>query len=50
MDGAGLMLADERGVLRWATASDQPIQVIEEGQERLGQGPCVSAFSSMLQC
>jgi hypothetical protein len=37
VDGAGLMLADEHGVLRWATASDQPTQVIEEGQERLGQ-------------
>jgi GAF domain-containing protein len=44
VDGAGLMLADERGVLRWATASDQPTQVIEEGEERLGEGPCVNAF------
>ena len=38
VDGAGLMLADERGELRWATASDQETQIIEEGQERLGQG------------
>jgi GAF domain-containing protein len=45
VDGAGLMLADERGQLRWATASDQEAQVIEEGQERLGQGPCVNAFT-----
>jgi GAF domain-containing protein len=45
VDGAGLMLADERGVLRWATASDQQTQLIEEGQERLGQGPCVNAFA-----
>src|SRR5829696_4944500 len=45
VDGAGLMLADERGELRWATASDQPTQIIEEGQERLGQGPCVNAFA-----
>jgi GAF domain-containing protein len=45
VDGAGLMLADERGQLRWATASDQQTQVIEEGQERLGQGPCVNAFA-----
>src|SRR5215216_6127214 len=45
VDGAGLMLADERGELRWATASDQPTQVIEEGEERLGQGPCVNAFA-----
>ena len=45
VDGAGLMLADERGVLRWATASDQQTQIVEEGQERLGQGPCVNAFA-----
>jgi GAF domain-containing protein len=45
VDGAGLMLADERGQLRWATASDQRTQIIEEGQERLGQGPCVNAFA-----
>jgi GAF domain-containing protein len=44
VDGAGLMLADERGQLRWATASDQQIQIIEQGQERLGEGPCVNAF------
>jgi GAF domain-containing protein len=45
VDGAGLMLADARGVLRWATASDQQTQIIAEGQERLGQGPCVNAFA-----
>jgi GAF domain-containing protein len=45
VDGAGLMLADERGELRWASASDQQTQIVEEGQERLGQGPCVNAFA-----
>ena len=45
LDGAGLMLADARGQLRWATAFDQPTQIIEEGQERLGEGPCVNAFA-----
>jgi GAF domain-containing protein len=45
VDGAGLMLADERGELRWATASDQQTQSIEEGEERLGEGPCVNAFA-----
>lgn len=45
VDGAGLMLADERGELRWASASDEETQIIEEGQERLGQGPCVNAFA-----
>src|SRR5215208_5883501 len=45
VDGAGLMLADARVELRWATASDQQTQIIEEGQERLGEGPCVNAFA-----
>jgi GAF domain-containing protein len=45
VDGAGLMLADERGELRWATASDQETQIVEEGQERVGEGPCVNAFA-----
>jgi GAF domain-containing protein len=45
VDGAGLMLADERGELRWATASDQQTQIIDEGEERLGEGPCVNAFA-----
>jgi hypothetical protein len=45
VDGAGLMPADARGQLRWATASDQQTQIIEEGQERLGEGPCVNAFA-----
>jgi GAF domain-containing protein len=39
------MLADERGQLRWATASDQQTQIIEEGEERLGEGPCINAFA-----
>jgi GAF domain-containing protein len=39
------MLVDARGELRWATASDQQTQIIEEGQERLGEGPCVNAFA-----
>ena len=45
VDGVGLMLADARGELRWAAASDQQTQIIEEGQERLGEGPCVNAFA-----
>jgi GAF domain-containing protein len=45
VDGVGLMLADERGDLRWASASDQQTQLIEEGQERLAEGPCVNAFA-----
>jgi GAF domain-containing protein len=47
-DGAGLMLVDADGRLRWASASDQTAQAIEDGQERLAQGPCAVAFSQRL--
>jgi GAF domain-containing protein len=47
-DGAGLMLVDADGQLRWASASDQTAQTIEDGQERLSQGPCAVAFSQRL--
>src|SRR5919112_3356875 len=44
-DGAGLMLIDAEGRLRWASASDQTAQTLEDGQERLAEGPCMVAFS-----
>jgi hypothetical protein len=44
-DGAGLMLVDQVGALRWASATDQSAQTVEDGQERLAQGPCAVAFS-----
>jgi GAF domain-containing protein len=47
-DGAGLMLVDAEGQLRWASASDQTTQALEDGQERLAQGPCAVAFSQRL--
>jgi GAF domain-containing protein len=47
-DGAGLMLVDADGQLRWASASDQTAQAVEDGQERLAQGPCAVAFSQRL--
>jgi len=47
-DGAGLMLVDADGQLRWASASDQTAQTLEDGQERLAQGPCAVAFSQRL--
>jgi GAF domain-containing protein len=47
-DGAGLMLVDADGQLRWASASDQRAQTQEDGQERLAQGPCAVAFSQRL--
>jgi GAF domain-containing protein len=47
-DGAGLMLVDAEGQLRWASASDQRAQNLEDGQEKLAQGPCAVAFSQRL--
>jgi GAF domain-containing protein len=47
-DGAGLMLVDQEGLLRWASASDQSAQTMEDSQERLAQGPCAVAFSQRL--
>jgi GAF domain-containing protein len=39
-----VMLADADGQLRWASASDQLAQAIEDNQEVFGQGPCRDAF------
>jgi GAF domain-containing protein len=42
------MLIDQEGQLRWASASDQRAQTLEDGQEKLAQGPCAVAFSQRL--
>ena len=47
-DAAGLMLIDADGQLRWASATDQTAQTLEDRQERLAQGPCAVAFSQRL--
>ena len=39
------MLVDADGQLRWASASDQLAQAIEDNQEIFGQGPCMEAFA-----
>jgi GAF domain-containing protein len=44
-DGVGLMLADGNGQLRWASASDQWVQIVEEHHDRTGSGICVAAFA-----
>jgi PAS domain-containing protein len=44
VDGAGLMLADEAGSLRWVTATGEAEQAFERAQRDLGEGPCVDAF------
>ena len=47
-DAAGLMLIDAEGQLRWASATDQTAQTVENEQERLAQGPCAVASSQRL--
>jgi ANTAR domain/GAF domain len=44
VDGVGLMLVDAQGALRWAAASDQQAEQLEQAQEHLAQGPCTDAF------
>jgi GAF domain-containing protein len=44
VDGAGLLLIDEAGVLRCTAASDEPGRMLETLQEQFGEGPCVDAF------
>jgi hypothetical protein len=45
-DAAGVMLADLDGRLRWASASDQRAQVLEDNQEVFAAGPCMEAYAS----
>jgi GAF domain-containing protein len=44
VDGAGLLLLSEDGVLRCISASDEPGRMLEALQEQFGEGPCVDAF------
>jgi GAF domain-containing protein len=46
-DGAGLMLADSEGRLRWASATDRRAEIAEDSQEVLAQGPCQTAFTQV---
>jgi GAF domain/ANTAR domain len=46
VDGAGIMLADADGRLRWASASDPLAQTLEDNQETFAAGPCLEAFVS----
>jgi GAF domain-containing protein len=45
-DAAGIMLADADGRLRWASASDQRAQSLEDNQAVFAAGPCAEAFAS----
>jgi GAF domain-containing protein len=41
LSGAGLMLRDQYGVLRYVIASDESSRILEIVQEDLGDGPCI---------
>jgi GAF domain-containing protein len=45
-DGAGIMLEDEHGQLRFAAASEERIVRAEEHQERIESGACHEAYST----
>jgi len=45
-DASGIMLADIDGQLRWASASDQRAQTLEDNQEVFAAGPCMQAFTT----
>jgi GAF domain-containing protein len=45
-DAAGVMLVDIGGSLRWASASDQRAQTLEDNQEVFAAGPCMQAFTT----
>jgi GAF domain-containing protein len=46
--GAGIMLADEREVLRHAAASGPPSHRLASAEERLGDGPAQAAYAGDL--
>ena len=46
VDGAGVMLEDESGSLRFVAASDDLVRSIEALQIELGEGPCLHAYRS----
>ena len=43
VDGAGIMLADDEDELRFVSASDETVRLIERFQVETGEGPCVAA-------
>jgi GAF domain-containing protein len=44
--GAGVMLEDDSGELRFVSASNDTVRLIEEYQVQTGQGPCVLAYET----
>ena len=46
IDGAGCLLLDRDGALRFGAASDTPAQVLEVAEELCVEGPCHEAFAA----
>lgn len=46
VDGAGIMLEDDAGELRFIAASNATVRLIEEFQVQTGEGPCVMAYET----
>jgi GAF domain-containing protein len=46
VDGAGILIADDRDILRFVAATDAPGRELELTEADAGQGPCTSAFVS----
>jgi hypothetical protein len=45
VDGAGLTLAHEQGPPRWVAVSDAAMELLEQVQQDLADGPCVAAWA-----
>jgi GAF domain-containing protein len=45
VDGAALTLVHEDGRPRWVAVSDAAMELLEQVQHDLGEGPCVAAFA-----
>ena len=46
VDGAGILIADDRDLLRFVAATDAPGRELELTEAAAGEGPCTSAFVS----
>ena len=46
LDGSGVMLADEQGVLRFVVTTDGAGRELEDAQRDAGQGPCLTRSSA----
>lgn len=46
VEGAGVMLADAEGTLRFTSSSDDKLERLEDLQIELGEGPCLLAYET----